>query len=228
VGLRDIGVDGMNDLLANASEVLQLFKGDSLSDNVAKLERDFVGASGSSVSLLLTRNVLTADLLAAALLIKRSASQINEIVHSLGILLALPSILDSDERVEALSLAAGNTGKNFDLQTDKRIAEFTFIEWQGGPEVIRQNKVFKDFYFLAEAETDKVRELYVIGTQYVAKFFNSNRAIPRILAGNAKLGESFRARYGTQYSVVREYYRTKKEIVRIKDVTPYLPKMSAP
>ena len=65
------------------------------------------------------------------MLIKHNSSQINEIVHSLGILLSLPKILEEGEKVESMSLAAANTGKGFDLETSERIAEFTFIEWQG-------------------------------------------------------------------------------------------------
>jgi hypothetical protein len=158
----------------------------------------------------------------AAMLIKRNASQINEIVHALGILLTLPYILEENELVESLSLAAGNTGKDFDLKTNKRIAEFTFIQWKGGTEVIRQNKIFKDFYFLAEEETSKIRELYVVGTEHVLKFFNSKRSIRQILDGNAKLGNSYRERYGTQFQVVSEYYQTKKNVVCIKDVSSNL------
>jgi hypothetical protein len=48
---------------------------------------------------------------------------------------------------------------------------------------MRQNKIFKDFYFLAEAETDKLRELYVVGTAHPAKFLEGKRALPQISAG---------------------------------------------
>jgi hypothetical protein len=211
----------MNDLI-KATELLQLFRGGSFPDTVSAIEESFVGASKSTVLPLLTKRSLNDDLLDAALLIKRNASQIDEIVHTLGLLLALPSILDQDERIESLSLAAGNTGKGFDLETDKRIAEFTFIQWQGGPEVIRQNKIFKDFYFLAEADTSKLRELYVLGTDHVLKFFNSKRSLPQILNGNAKLGNSFRERYETKFRVVNEYYQTKKSAVCIKDIRSHL------
>ena len=43
----------------------------------------------------------------AALLVKRSAGQINVIVHAVGILVALPKILEPGELVQSLSLAAG-------------------------------------------------------------------------------------------------------------------------
>jgi hypothetical protein len=211
----------INDL-TKSSEMLQAFKGESLGKTVAKLESSFVGANKITSASHLADALLSDDLMQAALIIKRNASQIDEIVHTLGILLALPSILDQDEQVESLSLAAGNTGKGFDLETSKRIAEFTFIRWQGGPEVIRQNKVFKDFYFLAETETPKLRELYVVGTEHVVNFFNSQRELPQILAGNAKLGDSFRQRYGNRFQVVNEYYRVKKDVVSIRDVRPHL------
>lgn len=215
------------DDLAQASGLLRGFKGESLPGTVAKIEQAFRGTTKSSVLPLLERTSITADLFTAALLIKKNASQIDEVVHTLGILLALPSILEGDEEVESLSLAAGNTGKGFDLETTRRIAEFTFIQWQGGPEVIRQNKVFKDFYFLAEAETDKIRELYVVGTQHAERFFISGRALPRILNGNAKLGDHFKSRYGTRFKVVRDYYETKKDAVAIRDIRPHLASFKA-
>ena len=60
----------------------------------------------------------------AALLVKRSAGQINVIVHAVGILVALPKILEPGELVQSLSLGAGNTGRAHDLETDRRIDEF--------------------------------------------------------------------------------------------------------
>lgn len=156
-------------------------------------------------------------------MIKKSSSQISEILHAVGILLALPALLEEDEVLESLSLAAGNTGKGFDLETDRRIAEFTFIQWQGGPEVIRQNKIFKDFYFLAEADTKKRRELYTIGTSYPVKFFCSERKIAAILGGNAKLGKSFREKYGITYTRVCDYYLPRQEVVAIRDICEHVP-----
>lgn len=205
--------------IIKASKLLQKFTGESFKARVKDLEQTFKDANRYSTTSLLTQQRLEQELFSAALLIKRNSSQINEIIHTLGILIALPTILTEDERIEGLSLAAGNTGKGFDLETSHRIAEFTFIQWQGGPEVIRQNKVFKDFYFLAEAETDKRKELYTIGTKHVLAFLNSQRGLPQILKGNAKLGNSFRKRYDNQFSTVREYYVTKKDEVQICDIS---------
>ena len=71
--------------------------------------------------------------------------------------------------IEYVSLGAGNTGRAFDLETNQRIAEFKFIHWQGGPESIRQNSLFKDFYEMAEYDTRKQKFLYVLGTVSLAR-----------------------------------------------------------
>jgi hypothetical protein len=209
--------------LRHASSLITKFRGASLGKTFAGVERRLVGMKAGDAVTTFSELGIGAEVLLAALLVKKHSSQINEIVHALGILLALPSILEKGERVESLSLGAGNTGKGFDLETNRRIAEFTFIQWQGGPEVIRQNKIFKDFFFLAEAETDKIRELYTIGTERPMKFFNSGRRLANILAGNAKLGAAFRRKYPKTFDQVREYYGSKKEVVAIMDLHEHLP-----
>jgi hypothetical protein len=216
-GLPPPLANDMNDIVT-ATQALQDFRGRSFPGRIAEIEAAFSGSSRSSVSKLLQDFSLGQQLLDAAFTVKRSASQIDEIVHAIGIVMALPAILADGEVVKSLSLAAGNTGKGFDLETDRRIAEFTFIQWQGGAEVIRQNKIFKDFYFLAEDATTRVRELYVVGTHYPLRFFNSGRGIAAILKNNAKLGSSFTAQYGTRFKTVRDYYETAKHKVAIKDV----------
>ena len=212
----------MNEIV-EASKLLQAFKGDSFTKRVSKLENDFNDVNRVEAAERIEQQQIGQELFTAAMLIKHNSSQINEVIHALGILISLPSILNDGERVEAMSLAAGNTGKGFDLETSERIAEFTFIEWKGGPDVIRKNKVFKDFYFLAEADTGKEKELYSIGTSHVLSFLHSRRSLSPILEGNAKLGKSFREKYGTQFRTVREYYSTKKDDVNIRDVSEYFP-----
>jgi len=141
-------------------------------------------------------------------------------VHALGILTALPYILDQDEQIKYLSLGAGNTGKVFDLETDKRVAEFKFINWQGGPESIRQNSLFIDFFNLAEQETHKRKCLYVIDKKYPLRFLNGGRALNSVLSKNKKAATKFFSKYVDRYKVVSEYYRDfsqKVEIIELKD-----------
>ena len=83
-------------------------------------------------------------------------ADISRLLHERGI--------DQDllEVVELLSLGAGNTGRDYDLETDRRIAEFKFITWRGGAEAIRQNHTFVDMFNLACADTTKRRVLYLL------------------------------------------------------------------
>ena len=215
----------MNDLF-KASSRIEEFRAGSLGSTIAKIEAKFLGSKKRTTPKVLAENQIGMDLLLAAILIKKSSSQINEILHAIGILLALPSILRDGEIVESLSLAAGNTGKGFDLETNQRIAEFTFIQWQGGSEVIRQNKILKDFYFLAEADTTKERELYTIGTSQPEKFFRSNRGLSKILDGNAKLGDAFRKKYGAQFSKVCHYCVPRLGLVKLRDICIHLPSLN--
>lgn len=209
--------------LTEASALLESFLGGSLRKAVAKLQNSFAGLTKADARSQLGRTGVSMELLLAALLVKRHAGQINEIVHAIGILLSLPHILEDGEVVEGLSLAAGNTGKQFDLETTRRVAEFTFIRWQGGSEVMRQNKIFKDFFFLAEAETDKLRELYVVGTTHPSKFLKSKRALPQILKGNSKLGKAFLERHGDGMKTVSDYYLPRRHLVAIRDLGEIIP-----
>lgn len=145
--------------LTDSISAIKSFRSTSLKNTLHSLESSFSGIPAMEVGKEIDSRGIDINLLAAAFKVKKAAGQINVIIHSLGILLSLPHILQPDEIVDALSLGAGNTGKDFDLVTNTRIAEFKFIQWQGGPESIRQNSIFKDFFYLAEEDTPKSRYL---------------------------------------------------------------------
>lgn len=212
--------------LAKASELLTAFRSGSLKKAVSKIEARLVGITISEASPQLGALGVSMELMLAALLVKKHSNQISEIVHTIGILLVLPSILEAGEKVESLSLGAGNTGKGFDLETNIRIAEFTFIQWQGGSESIRQNKVFKDFYFLAEHETTKRRELYVAGLDHPTRFFNSGRGIAQITKNNRKLGDAA-LRLSPEIRTVRDYYVPRRHLVNIRDLCDFIPALQS-
>lgn len=208
--------------IEDAFKSLHNFENGDLTDRLFNLEVNFRGAGRASTKMLCQQENLTPDLLKAAFLIKKMAGQINVLIHATAILTALPIILDEDEHIEYLSLGAGNTGRMFDLETNKRVAEFKFINWQGGAEAIRQNSLFKDFYNLAEYETDKNRFLYVIGTKIPMRFFNGRRAIKSVLSKNNKLEREFFEKYGNQFQVVCEYYKCHKDKVHLVDISTIL------
>jgi hypothetical protein len=143
--------------LARVSTVLERFMRTGLSGTLSSIESAVRGLTAANCANTLSDAGVTGEVLSAAGLLKRLAGQVNVAIHATGILLCLPHILEAGEAVEYVSLGAGNTGRKFDLQTNRRIAEFKFIHWRGGAESIRQNQLFKDFYLLVESKSMKAQ-----------------------------------------------------------------------
>lgn len=209
--------------LVQAAEHLQRFEQDSLRQRIAALERDFHQADKNACVALFSSADVGPELWKAAQFMKQIAGQINVVVHAVGILLSLPYILQDGEVIEALSLGAGNTGVPFDLITNQRVAEFKFTHWRGGPESIRKNQLFKDFYLLAEADTTKARYLYVVDKQYPLKFMRGKRSLASVLSRNNKLWATFQVQYGDRFSTVGDYYEYRKALVEIVDLAGLVP-----
>lgn len=76
---------------------------------------------------------MTEELLEAALLVRQHAGRINDLIHAMMIVRALPKILEPGERIARRpSLASGNDpSRKFDLETDRRVAEFKAAGWKG-------------------------------------------------------------------------------------------------
>jgi len=220
----------LNPLHAMVSEAitsLQTFGGADLTQTLARIEGSLQSVTLDRYGPVLAACGAKAEVLGAAGLVKRLAGQINVVVHALGILLCLPHILRPGEAIAYVSLGAGNTGRDFDLETNQRIAEFKFIRWQGGPEAIRQNSLFKDFYEMAEDSTEKEKFLYVLGTEHVDKFFNGGRAISSVLSRHVKLRNEFTEQFGDRYRTVRDYYLPRKGLVVTQDVSAFVPELVA-
>jgi hypothetical protein len=209
--------------LADVLEALDRFYGDrGLTERIATLEYLVRGVGAHEASEVLTTEGVVDDTLAGALAIKRLSGQINVVVHALGILLALPVILEEGEMVEEVSLGAGNTGRAFDLTTNRRVAEFKFINWRGA-DTIRQNTLFVDLYHLAEAETDKRRDLYVTDLVIPTRFLQGGRAIGSVLTKHGTVSAAFFERHGDRYRVVRDYWDDVKDRVNLVDITKLVP-----
>jgi hypothetical protein len=212
--------------LSDAIVAVQQFSKGDITARLAEIEQALLGATAGKCSDQLIACEATSDTLAAAGSIKRLVGQINVVIHALGILLCLPKLLHADEVIEYVSLGAGNTGKPFDLETNRRIAEFKFIRWQGGPESIRQNALFKDFYLMARYASPKRKFLYVLGVEYPTRFFNSGRSLSSVLSGHAALQQQFVAEFGQQYRTVSDYYTPRQHSVTIEDVSPLIPQLT--
>ena len=208
--------------VARALKALSEFQGESLTTNLAEIERSIVGLGAKELSKFCGGRGINHALIDSAASIKRLAAQINVIIHAAGILCSLQELLDPGEVVESVSLGAGNTGRKFDLETNRRIAEYKFIDWRGGPESIRQNSIFMDFYALAEYRGRKDRYLYVVDTHYPLQFLNGGRALTSVLSRAPTVHDSIRSKYGPEVLRVRDYYQMKKGKVAICDISPFI------
>ena len=207
---------------AKALHALEAFQGDSLTESLSDIERRIIGSGIEDVEGFCAARGINETFMDSAIAVKRVAGQINVIIHAAGILRSLPALLEPGEKIESVSLGAGNTGRQFDLETNMRVAEYKFIDWQGGPESIRQNGIFKDFFELAEYETHKKKYLYVVGTEYPLKFFNGGRALTSVLSRHPNIFARIREKYGSSITRVCDYYEMKKIEVIVCDVTPYI------
>ena len=205
--------------------LIELFMRSDLTARISELEWSIQDCDSRQCQSMSDEAGVTSDLLSAAYAVKRAAGQVNVLIHAVGILLILPKILEPSEKIEYVSLGAGNTGKQFDLETDQRIAEFKFMHWQGGADTIRQNSLFKDFYMLAEHETSKRKELYVLDCKYPLKFLRSGRAIRSVLSRNVSLLKSFESKHGDSLTRVCDYYATRQDLVSLRDAAPLVPEL---
>ena len=212
--------------LERALEALASFSArEELTTRISELEHGLATLTQEQAAALLAAERIDGSILDAALTIKRLAGRINDIVHAVGILTALPHVLGPGEVIESLSLGAGNTGRAHDLETSRQIAEFKFIQWRGGPESIRQNQLFIDLFNLATADTTKRRVLYVIGKREPLRFLNGRRALASVLSKNAAAALRFEQLHSRRYPTVRDYYLTVQDTVEIIDLAELVPEL---
>lgn len=195
-----------------------------LTRRITDLERAYQGQTGGTTDRLLADHGIQAATLDAAIAVKRAAGQINVAIHALGILMALPRLLESDEKITYISLGAGNTGRPFDLETDRRVAEFKFISWRGGAEAIRQNSVFIDLLNLLQDKSGRQRLMYLLDKDVPMRFLQGNRSISSVLSKSSRAAALFTGQYGTQYSRVSEWFAAEvKGNIEIVDLNEVLP-----
>lgn len=213
------------DSIVKALHAIEAFTGDDLGNKIHELEWSVRGLNGPGCLAKAKEMQVTGELLTAAYAVKRAAAQINTLIHAVGGLMLLTKIIEDGEHIEEVSLGAGNTGKEFDLVTDRRVAEFKFIHWRGGAETMRKKSLFKDFFRLAEAPPSKRRELYLLGTSHALRFLRSGTSVDSVMSKNVPLLAKFRERYGDTFATVGHYYESKQHDVALIDASPLLPEL---
>jgi len=209
--------------IQDAITAVNQFRGGSLTERIAHIEEALGGKPATQVDVANRQYGVDQQLILSVLAVKRASAQIDVVLHAAGILYSLPHLLASDEIVESLSLGAGNAGSDFDVVTNRRIAEFKFIHWQGGAESLRKKTLFQDYYRLARYETSRAKYLYVLNREIPLRFLRGDSKITRILDRNKRLADDFQARFGTQYQTVGQFYRAHLRTIEVVDLGELLP-----
>lgn len=214
--------------IEDALSLVNRFKDDELTDTIALIESSLERAKVFRVEGVNRTRGIDPILLCAVAEVKRASAQIDVIMHAVGILWALPLILQKDEEIVCSSLGAGKArAAGFDLETNLRIAEFKFIRWQGGSESVRKQTLFQDFYRLVREPTTRQKELYLLDTQIPLRFLMGRSSAVNILRRrNAALAEDYASRYGTRYKTVGEFYQEHKAEVRLVNLVEIAPEFA--
>jgi hypothetical protein len=203
--------------LTDALKAISEFTGYDLTERIFSLEKILEGADKTTVSETCMTEKINFGLFHAAYIVKDKARQIDTIMHAVGMLSLLPIILETDEIVKSLSIGAGKGDKEFDLETNIRLAEFEFTEWQGRDSG-RQTSLFEDFYHLAEFNSTKKKCLYILGAKLPKKFLNdSSQSIASVLNKTNKI-QDFQQKVGNKFQAVNQYYLSRKNLVEIIDI----------
>jgi len=206
-------------------ESLNGFIGSGLKNKIRHSEKAVINHDRTNLKDIIIELGISSDILTNASAYKKALGQIATSIHAMGILRCLPEIIEDGERIEYVSLGAGNTGREWDLETNERIAEFKFINWKGGSESVRQNSIFKDFFALETNKSSKKKYLYSLGADHPMKFFNSSRSIASVVSRNNALKTKFEDIYGDKYKTVTEYFEQKRDVVEIVDVSNWVPEL---
>ena len=159
-------MDEDGDDLAAVITLMSFLRADGLTTRLAGVESALVGCSGAAGAGAAADRGLTAELLAAALTVRAQVGRLNDVIHACTIAVALPHILEPGEQITVRpSLGAGNDpSRPFDLETDRRIAEFKVAQWKG-KDTMRKRTVVADLVHLALDDSGRRAQLYVVGAR---------------------------------------------------------------
>lgn len=212
--------------LGEAVTLLARFLGvDPLTAAIASLERDLVvGRPAGEVGDMAAARGISPALMVAAQTTCESLGRLNDLIHAAGIVLALPHLLEDGETIAVRpSLAAGNDPRRrFDLETDRRVAEFKLARWRGA-DAMRKRQTFKDLVMLAPDRTGRRAELFVVGPE-PARFLRTSRATAAwALDRTPHARRMFEDSFGTLELSVAQFTERYADHVRIVDLCDVLP-----
>jgi hypothetical protein len=199
----------------------------SLTTAISLLERDLDGSEPSELPEILARYGITPAALESSLIARDRLGRINDIIHALAIATVLPTILEPGEILERPSLGAGNDStRPFDIETDRRVAEFKMSRWDGH-DAARMRQLAKDFVHLAADESGRRAELYVLDDRPGRFLRTSGSTMAWALGRFPASKELFIDRFGDLETVISDFCAEAASHVEIIDLRPRLGRLMA-
>ncbi|HEX8105749.1 MAG TPA: hypothetical protein VF533_24250 [Solirubrobacteraceae bacterium] len=198
-----------------------------LGKRIAALETDLAGQSGETAAGVVASHGLTAATFAASLLVREELGKLSDLIHATGIALALPHLLEAGEVLKTPSLAAGNDpGRQYDVETNVRAAEFKFARWTNGGNGGREKDLFKDLVLLTQAPMPLRAEIYVRGPR-PARFLAGRASARKQLKRSQAVLAVFDAQVSDPEVTVAAYVAAYAERVRVIDLEEAVPSVFA-
>jgi hypothetical protein len=216
-----------NDLPTQLAAVGAFLDRAPLGTTVADLERALGGCRADDVARVAAAHGMTVELLGAAIAAREALGKISDLIHAAAIALSLPHILQSGERLMRPSLAAGNTKRRlFDIETDRRIAEFKLARWTG-KDGARQKSAVKDLARLAADGSGRTAELYVRGPIAIGWLKGTRSPVRQQIQGFRPELAAFEHAFGDPGIAVSAFVAGKAAHVHLIDIEQHVPHLFA-
>ncbi len=199
-----------------------------LTDSIANLEDALEGSTPAQVDGLLKAAGISPDLLRDALVVRARIGRISDVIHATAIALSLPELLQSSEVIARPSLGAGNDKtRPFDLETDRRVAEFKLARWTGS-DAMRKRQTFKDLVHLAAEESDRAAELYVLGERPIRFLQTSKSKASWGLDRSLPTQRLFEDKFGSLDMAIGDFTGGPGAHVKVIDLEQRMPQLFGP
>ncbi|WP_157105404.1 MULTISPECIES: PE-PGRS family protein [Rhodococcus] len=201
----------------------------SLTGLLSSAEASLAGADAADCSSVVAEFGFSEDLLDAALSVRKHVGRLSDVIHATTISRCLPLILESNETVTVRpSLGAGNDpSRPFDLETDRRIAEFKVAQWKGA-DTMRKRGLFADLVHLALDQSGRRAQLFVVG-ELPRKFLTTSKSSVHwaLARSSPHLRTRFTDAFGTDEMTVAEFTSGPGQAVELVDLAKLLPSLAA-
>jgi hypothetical protein len=220
-----VAMTGDVDLETKLGALLRFIDAAPLTDTIADLEYALEGQDVTAVARVLDDRGVAGDVLEAALFARQRLGRISDIIHAVAVSLALPRMLQPGETLRRPSLAAGNDpSRPFDIETDRRIAEFKLARWDGH-DAMRKRQLFKDLVHLAADTSGRSAELYVAGDRPL-RFLDTTRASAAwALNRFPSPALLFEQRFGDPAVAIADFRAARASHVRVINLQELLPEL---